>query len=273
MFPQLFRIGDFFLPTYGLLVALGFLTGLWTASRLAAKTGLDKEAVLNLGVYTALGGLLGAKLFLFLMDLDYYLQNPSEIFSLSTLQAGGIFFGGLVVALIVAFWYMRRKNLPGLATADAFAPGIAIGHALGRAGCFAAGCCWGVESHLPWAVTFTNTEAHRLFNVPLGIPLHPTQLYEAIAEAVIFVILYRRFLRPHQPGAVIGLYLVLYPGVRFLVEFVRAHDAMNPHFGPLVLEQWIALGLVALGVWLMTRRGGPAPKAPRKGSSRLSAAR
>ncbi len=273
MFPQLFHIGNFFLPTYGLLVALGFLTGVWTAARLAGKAGLDRESVLNLGVYTAIGGLLGAKLFMIAMDLDYYLRNPSEIFSLSTLQAGGIFFGGLIFALITAFWYMRRKNLPGLATADAFAPGIAIGHAFGRVGCFSAGCCWGAESHLPWAVTFTNTEAHRLFGVPLGIPLQPTQLYEAFAEAIIFVILYRQFFRAHRPGAIIGLYLVLYPSVRFLVEFVRAHDDMNPHFGPFVLEQWLALGLVALGVWLMTRQVQQSPTAPRKGNSRLSAAR
>jgi phosphatidylglycerol:prolipoprotein diacylglycerol transferase len=104
-------------------------------------------------------------------------------------------------------------------------------------------------------VTFTNPEAHQLVGVPLGIPLQPTQLYEALAEAVIFAILYRRFARPHRPGAIIGLYLVLYPSVRFLVEFMRAHDGLNPYFGPLVAEQWIALGLVALGVYLMRGAG------------------
>lgn len=258
MFPQLFHIGSFFQSTYGVLVALGFLTGLWVAARLGRRSGLDAEAVLNLGIYTGIAALVGAKLLLFVLDFQYYIQNPAEIFSLSTLRAGGIFYGGLICALVTAFLYMRRQKLPGLATADAFAPGIAVGHAIGRAGCFAAGCCWGVETHLPWAVTFTNPESNRLVGVPLGVPLHPTQLYEALAEAVIFVILYRRFLRPHRPGAIIGLYLALYSSARFLVEFVRDHDrATNAYYGPLVTEQWIALALVGLGIWLMARRAGP----------------
>ncbi len=261
MFPIVFRIGGFFLPGYGLLVSLAFLVALWMAGRLSRRAGLDTDTVLNLGVYTAIAAMLGAKLFMLLLDFDYYSRNLGEIFSLSTLLAGGVFYGGLIAALLTAFLYLRRSRLPGLATADVFAPAIALGHAIGRLGCFAAGCCWGAPSKLPWAVTFTNPEANRLVGVPLGIPLHPTQLYEAFAEAVIFVILYRRFARPHRPGAIIGLYLVLYPSVRFLVEFVRFHDNLNPHFGPLVAEQWVALGLLALGVCLMRR--GPKPRPAR----------
>jgi phosphatidylglycerol---prolipoprotein diacylglyceryl transferase len=253
MFPQVLRIGNFFLPTYGLLVALAFLAGLWMTSRLSRRAALPVDAVMNLGIYTAIAGMAGAKLMMILLDLRYYTSNPGEILSLATLQAGGIFYGGLVLALVTAFLYMRRKNLPGLATADVFAPGLALGHAIGRLGCFAAGCCWGVECRLPWAVTFTNPEAHRLVGVPLGIPLHPTQLYEAAGEALIFAVLYRRFHKPHRPGAIIGLYLVLYSAVRFFVEFVRAHDQANPYTGPFVAEQWIALALMALGVFLMRR--------------------
>jgi phosphatidylglycerol:prolipoprotein diacylglycerol transferase len=254
MFPEAFRIGSFFQSTYGVLVTLGFLAGVWMATRLGRKAGLETDTVLNLGIYVALAALLGAKLFMVVLDLGYYGRNPREIFTLETLRAGGIFYGGLIFALIAAFLYMRRKGLPGLATADVFAPGIALGHAIGRVGCFAAGCCWGVETHLPWAVTFTNPVANRLFGTPLDIPLHPTQLYLALAEAIIFVILYRRFRRPHRPGAVIGLYLVLSCSARFVVEFVRAHDAANPFLGPLVTQQWIALALVGIGVWLLRRR-------------------
>lgn len=254
MFPIIFRIGDFFLPTYGLLITLAFLTALWVAGRLSRRAGLDTDAVLNLGIYVAIAGMVGAKLLMILMDSDYYWRNPGELFSFATLRAGGIFYGGLILALITAFFYMRRSKLPGLATADVFAPAIALGHAIGRLGCFAAGCCWGAPSYLPWAVKFTNPDAHQMFGVPLDIPLHPTQLYESAAEAVIFAILYRRFRRPHRPGAIIGLYLVLYPAARLLVEFVRAHDEFNPHFGPLVLEQWIAVGLMGLGVFLLLGR-------------------
>jgi phosphatidylglycerol:prolipoprotein diacylglycerol transferase len=253
MLPNLIRIGNFFLPTYGLLVALGFMTALWMSARLGRAAGLNSEAVLNLGIYSGLAALLGAKALLIALDFRYYLQFPSELFSMATLRAGGIFYGGLVAALVTAFFYMRRKKLPGLVTADAFAPGLALGHSIGRLGCFAAGCCWGAPTHLPWAVTFSNPIAHERVGVPLGEPLHPTQLYESLAEAVIFLILYRRYARPHRPGAVIGLYLALYSSARFLIEFVRSHDLSNAYFGPLVTEQWIALALVALGIWLMAR--------------------
>lgn len=260
MFPELFHIGDFFLPTYGLMVTLGFLAGLWIASRLARQSGIPTEPVLNLGVYVALAGLIGARLLMFALDWRFYVENPSEIVSLSTLRAGGIFYGGLILALITAFLYLRKYKLPVLPTADCYAPGLALGHAFGRAGCFFAGCCWGAEHAGRWSVTFTDPQANRLVGVPLGVPLYPTQVYEALAEAAIFAILMLRFRQPHRPGAIIGLYLTLYSTARFLVEFIRYHDPQsNAALGPLVLEQWIALGLAALGVWLMTRSGRPVP--------------
>ena len=123
---------------------------------------------------------------------------------------------------------MRKTKLPPLQTADVFAPGIALGHGIGRLGCFSAGCCWGVECHLPWAVTFTNPAAQRLVGVPLNVPLHPTQLYEAFAEFLIFAILYWRIRKPHAPGEVIGLYLLLYSTVRFVVEFFRVARTGQP---------------------------------------------
>ena len=255
MLPKLIGSGDFFLPTYGVLVALAFLTALWLSARLARRSGLNPDEVTNLGVYCALAGLAGAKLLMLVFEWRDYVRNPGEIFSLATLRAGGVFHGGLIVALVVAFLYMRRKNLPGLKTADAFAPGLALGHAIGRLGCFSAGCCWGAACDRPWAVTFTNPDAHELVGVPLDVPLHPTQLYEAGAEAIIFAVLYHRFARPHRDGAILGLYLILYGVARFLVEFVRAHQQPNPFGGPLSSTQWLALGLLVLGVYLWWFRG------------------
>lgn len=251
MFPKVFSHGEFFLPTYGLLVSAGFLLGLWIAARLARRVLLDPETVTNLGIYAALAGLAGAKFLLLAEDFNYYRRNPGEIFSLSTLQAGGVFYGGLLAALATSIWYLRRKKLPGMAAADVFAPGVALGHALGRIGCFAAGCCWGVECRRPWAVTFTNPDASALVGVPLGVPLHPTQLYEAAAEALIFALLYWRFHKPHREGSIIGLYLVLYPAVRFGVEFLRAHEQGNPFGGPLTAAQWITLALLGAGFWAL----------------------
>lgn len=256
MLPQLVRIGDFFIPTYGVLVALGFLLGLWIASRLARMRGLDPERIVNLGVYCALAGIAGAKALMIALEWDYYRARPGEIFSLSTLQAGGVFQGGLLLALLVGWLYLRGHRMPFLETADILAPGIAGGHAVGRLGCFAAGCCWGTSCTLPWAVTFTNPEAARLFGTPLHVPLHPAQLYEAAAEAGIFVILWRRFPHATRPGSVIGLYLLLYSAARFLIEFVRAHDQPNPFGGPLSAAQWIAVALAALGLRLVLRAPG-----------------
>jgi len=266
MHPQLIRIGDFFLPTYGALVALGFVLALWVASKLAHRGGIDPDKVVGLGVYCALAGIIGAKLLMFVFDLDYYWNHPGEMFSLNTLQSGGVFQGGLVLALITAYVYMRNKGLPVLATADAFAPGVALGHAIGRMGCFSAGCCWGIECHRPWAITFTNPMAGEMFGTPLNIPLHPTQLYEAAGEFIIFAWLYRFYFRERRQGTVIGLYLMLYSLLRFIVEFLRAHDHPNPFGGPFSTTQWLSIGLAALGLWLFYRR--KAAPAHGKGAAR-----
>lgn len=256
MYPEIFHVG--FLHTYGFLVALAFLAGLWMASRLARRANLNPEDVTNLGVYCALAAITGAKLMMFIVDYRYYLDNPREILSWSSLQAGGVFYGGLIAALAIAWWYMRRTKLPALLTADIFAPGIALGHGIGRLGCFSAGCCWGIECRRPWAVTFSDPNSQ----TPLGRPLHPTQLYEAFAEFAIFAFLYWRIGRPHRTGTIIGLYLVLYSTARFIVEFFRAHEQGNLFNGPLDTSQWISLVLIGLGAWLASRGanfGMPAP--------------
>jgi phosphatidylglycerol---prolipoprotein diacylglyceryl transferase len=248
MLPKLFTIGSFSIPTYGVLVALGFLAGLAVTLRLAKRAGLPTEPMTNLAIYCALGGIVGAKLFMFLFDWQYYAQNPREIFSLATLQAAGVFHGGFIVALIVAAAYIRHLQLPPLQTIDCFAPGIALGHAIGRLGCFAAGCCWGRQCDLPWAVQFHTDEAAP---VPLNVPLHPAQLYESAANLVIFGILYRLWYRSTRPGQIFGLYLVLYGVARFTVEFFRNHE-QSLVMG-LSLTQWISMALLMLGAGILIR--------------------
>lgn len=249
MFPKLISIGSFFLPTYGVLVALGFLAGLWIAVRLARRSGLAGELVTNLAVYCALAGLLGAKILMIIFDWNDPQKPP--IFSLATLQAAGVWQGGLVLAIVVAIFYIRHNRLPLLPTFDAFAPGIALGHAIGRIGCFAAGCCWGNQCDLPWAVTFRNPQANELTGVPLGVPLHPSQIYEMLTELGVFAFLYWRFGRAHAPGRIIGMYLVLSSVARFLIEFTRYHE-QGLHLG-LSLTQWISIPLAVAGVALLVR--------------------
>lgn len=256
MFPKLINFGDFFLPTYGVLVALAFLVGLFVTTRLGERAGLNKEKIVNLVVYCALAGLLGAKLLMFVFDWDHFRNDPADMFSLNTLRAAGVFQGGLVLAVITAFFYVRRNAMPWLKTFDVFAPGIAIGHAIGRLGCFAAGCCWGKECDLPWAVTFTNPDAHDLTGVPLHVRLHPSQLYELGTEALLFAFLYWRIGRSHKPGTIIGLYMVLSSVARFFIEFTRNHEQALPFGLPLSITQWIAIAIALAGgaLLLMTRQ-------------------
>jgi len=255
MLPKLIAYDSWVLPTYGVLVATGFVLGVLLSVHLAARAGLDRQKVYNLGIYVALGAMLGAKLFLVVQDWSYYREQPGQIFSMATLQSGGIYFGGLLTALAVGYWYTRRSGLPFLKTADAFAPGIALGFGIGRLGCFSAGCCWGEPTTLPWAVTFTDPYAHEIVGVPLGIALHPTQLYESAAGLAIFAFLYLRYPRRRFEGQILGWYLLLYPAARLLIEFFRHHSTEALFWRNTVSDaQVISLALMAVGAWLLWLR-------------------
>lgn len=255
MYPQVFTIGSFPIPTYGLLVAVGFLVGLFVTGRLARLIGLNSDHVGNFAVYVFLAAIFGAKGFMILTNADYYFSRPTRIFSLSALQAGGVFYGGLLTALVVAFWLTRKYSLPCLVTADVFAPGLAIGHGIGRLGCFAAGCCWGKESSLPWATRFIDPLANQFVGVPLNVSLHPTQLYESFGTLVVGFFLLWLFLKPHIEGTIIGWYLVLYSVFRFGVEFLRdPSEHVFPGGGLLSATQWTALGLILAGVFVLLSR-------------------
>jgi phosphatidylglycerol:prolipoprotein diacylglycerol transferase len=265
MFPKLFQFGDFYLPTYGVMVAIAFLVGLWVTLKLARRVGMNPELVTNLVVYSALSGMLGAKLLMIVFDWDHFSKNPGDIFSLSTLQAAGVYQGGLILAILTAFVYLRRQKMAPLPTFDVFAPGIALGHGIGRLGCFAAGCCWGDRCDLPWAVTFRNPDANALTGVPLYESLHPSQLYELGTEALLFTFLWWRFGKPHRSGTIIGQYLVLSSAARFLIEFTRHHEQALPFGLPLSITQWIAIGLFLAGaalLWMPRTSSAPAVPSP-----------
>jgi phosphatidylglycerol:prolipoprotein diacylglycerol transferase len=189
MYPRLLHFGNFSLYTYGVLVALALVVGLIITTRLAKRSGLDPDDTWNLGIYTVLCALLGAKVFLLVTEWNYFKVHPRDIFSFSTLQSGGVWFGGIIGGLLMAFFYMRRRHMPALKTCDVFAPGLALGHSIGRLGCFAAGCCYGKPTDLPWGVTFNNPLAYELVKTPLGVHLHPTQLYESGFEVLNFIFL------------------------------------------------------------------------------------
>jgi phosphatidylglycerol:prolipoprotein diacylglycerol transferase len=252
VFPRLFQIGNFYLPTYGVLVASGVLLGLWISVRNSEKQGINGDDAWNLGIFMVLGGILGAKILYIINDWSSYAHNWREVFSLNTLQAGGVFSGGLIAALAVGAWYMRNHRMPPLRTMDAFAPGLAFGHVLGRFGCFSAGCCYGKPTDHFWGVTFTNPLASLVSQTPLGVRLEPTQLIEAAAEFINFVFLMWLLKRKKFDGQVFAAFIMLYGVERFLIEFLRGDEGRGVVFGGLMSgTQLIAICLVIAGglVW------------------------
>jgi phosphatidylglycerol:prolipoprotein diacylglycerol transferase len=253
MHPILVDFGFFAVPTYGFLLAVGLLLGLWTAERRAASVGLPKEKVSKLALWVVLWGLLGGKVLLVLTDPSY-LRSLDGLLGL--LRAGGVFYGGLVGALVAAVVLLRRLQLPFYPVADAMAPSIALGHFFGRLGCFAAGCCYGASCQKPWAVVFRDPQAAAISGTPLGVPLHPTQLYEAAFNLANYLFLAWFFRRQQDRlgGQVLGAYLVNYGVARFFIEFFRGDADRGFVLGGLLsTSQAIALGMIPLGVWLLLR--------------------
>jgi phosphatidylglycerol:prolipoprotein diacylglycerol transferase len=272
MYPRLLELPD--LPllgaatiyTYGVLLAAAYLVGLKLAMVRARARGLDQTRVLDLGIYIIISALVGAKLLLLITDLDTYTSNPRELVSLA--RSGGVFYGGLILAVVVALLYIRRIGLPLWTTCDVFAPGIALGHVVGRLGCFFAGCCFGKPTDLPWGITFTDPFAAANVGTPLNVPLHPTQLYEAGAEGLILILLLATETRGRRfPGRTFWLYMLLYAISRYVIEMYRGDLGRGTVFEIFSTSQFISLLLVPLSIAMLLylRRGNePEPKQARQ---------
>ncbi|MBI1764124.1 MAG: prolipoprotein diacylglyceryl transferase [Acidobacteria bacterium] len=264
MFPDLFKLPftNFTLNSYGLLLAIAFITGLFVMSRLAKRDGLPQERVYDLGLWVLASSLIGSKLLMIITEWDvYYRDHPGQIFSLDFFRSGGVFYGGFIAAIIASVVAMRLYKLPWWRTADAFAPGIAIGQAIGRLGCYSAGCCWGVPTTSALGVQFKE-RGHEITGVPtivahltdpvqrelwsnkLGgllapLKLHPVQLYETGATFVIFLVLLAVTGRRRFHGQVMLAYAMLYAVVRFTIEHWR--DDPRGEVWNLSTSQFIAI--------------------------------
>src|SRR3954453_5587330 len=271
MHPKLFELpwsvgslGPITVYTHGGLPALACLFGLKLAMVRAKARGLDANRVLDLGIYIIISALIGAKLLLLITDFRTFTANPRELLTLA--RSGGVFYGGLILAVAVALLYIRKVGLPLWTTTDVFAPGIALGHVVGRFGCLFAGCCYGKPTTLRWGITFTDPFAAANVGTPLGVPLHPTQIYEAAAEALILAILLwtERKGRPY-PGRTFWLYMLLYAISRFVIEFFRGDE--RGAVGMFSTSQFISILLAPLAVVMLVylaRRTTPEPKRARK---------
>jgi len=243
MYPEIFRIGSFPINTYGVFLALAFLCAILITVKLAARDGLPREKIYDLCLWMLLCSLVGSKILMLFTEPEYR-DHPLQLLSLDFLRSGGVFYGGLIGAIVSGYLLMRRYKLPWWKTADACAPGIAIGNFFGRQGCFAAGCCWGKPTTLPWGVKFTEL-GHEITGVPLDVRLHPTQLYESFAMLLVFFFLF--WLHKHRRfnGQVILFYALLYSVIRFAIEFWR-DDPRGDLFGLTTLTGLSTSQLISL---------------------------
>lgn len=287
MFPDLFKIPhtNFAFPTYGSLIALSFVVGYLVIARLAARDGLDKQKVYGLSMWVLAASFIGSKVLMVITEWDSF--DLRLVFTLDFIRSYGVFYGGFIAAVMTSVIVMRKYQLPWWRTADAFAPGIAIGQAIGRLGCFSAGCCWGKPTAAWCGVHFTdrgrevttvptkvehlldpiqqNVWAERLGGLDAPIKLHPTQLYEAGATLLIFIVLLVMYRRRRFQGQIILAYAILYAAARFTIEFWR--DDLRGEILDLSTSQFIAIilfiGAFAAFVYRIRQSGTGQP--PRGG--------
>jgi len=256
------------IPTYGVLVASGFLVAMTLAARGAERAGLNREKVLDLSFGILLAAMAGSRILFIIVNWDEYAHDLPGIFAFW--KGGLVFYGGFIGAVVFSLWYMRRHEMPFLQYADVMAPTVAIGQALGRLGCFAAGCCWGgaCDVHYPFAARFppeslayqSQVATHIVTaGAPGTIPIHPTQLYESLGCALIFLFLTLWRGRKRFHGEMLALYLMLYAPLRATVEMFRGDEERGRVFnflGGWARHAWwnlstselISIGIFAAGV-------------------------
>lgn len=242
-----------FLPSYGIIFAIGALIAWWWFIARARTLELPQEPVFNLAFYTLLAGLFGAKLTLIVLDFPYYLAHPAEI--LGTIRSAGVLMGGVLAGAVTFIFYARKHGLPILVLADAIVAPLSLAQGIGRLGCFAAGCCFGVPSGAWCAIPFTSEAAHEQTGVALGIPLLPVQLFEFgfdVALALFLTVMWRR--RPRPAGTVAWLYFVVYGLGRGAIELWRGDAVRGLWFGGAVsTSQLFSVVSIVVGAFLLIR--------------------
>lgn len=257
--PIAFQAGPFTITWYGVMVALAFSVGLWTASRRGLSQGFAAEKILDLGPWLIVGTILGART---LYVLSYWNEEfaAGPIWEVFKVWRGGlVYYGGLIGATAAGVLYARLKRLPLWKLADVIAPSIALGYVFGRIGCLMNGCCYGRECHLPWAITFP-PGSHP---APPGVPLHPTQVYDSLLNLGFYVFLAWLYRRKKFDGQIFAAYLVGYALLRSFVEFFRGDYPVHYLGGWATPAQVVSFGILALGLMLfrlLPRRTEPYPR-------------
>ena len=245
-----FRLGDFTIYSYGVLVAMGFLAGLWTASRRGLRSGLPAEKILDAGPWLIIGAIAGSR-FLYVIS-NWQEFAGKSFFSIFNIRQGGlVFYGGLIGATLATIGYLLWKKLPILKFADVLAPSIALGAFFGRLGCFMNGCCYGRACDLPWAVHFpADSDAG-------SAPRHPTQLYDSFLNLALYGGLVWLYRRKRFDGQVFATHLVCYALLRSFVEMFRGDYERSKYLlgGWVTPGQFVSVGIFAVGLFLLWRLG------------------
>lgn len=244
MHPVLCEIGPLTIYTYGVFVASGFILGIGLALRQAQREGYDPQTILDTVFYIIVAGIIGSRLFYIGQNLAFYKGSPLSIFMIW--EGGLVFHGGLLCAIPVGWILIRRNKLSFWGLFDLLAPSLAIGQALGRIGCFYAGCCYGLPAQLPWSVTFNDPKSL----ASQGDPLHPTQLYAAAANSIIFLILVFFRKRTRFSGQLSCIYLGLHAVFRVVIERFRGDLRLLLFNQTVSLTQVLSALLLLLAIFL-----------------------
>ncbi len=215
VYPILFRIGSLNIYAYGFFIAIGFILGFMFAIRKSRQESIPDEKIVDLLFLILISSMVGSRLLFVLVHLEDFRSDPLQIFRVW--EGGLVFYGGLLLAVVVSLGYLKWSRLPVWKVADILSPAIALGLFFGRIGCFFAGCCYGKETALPWGITFTDLNSLARLNVSL----HPTQIYEAVGGLLLFLFLGWKGKRKAFDGQIFFLFLLLYSALRFGIEFLR----------------------------------------------------
>jgi phosphatidylglycerol:prolipoprotein diacylglycerol transferase len=251
MHPIIFSIGKLTIFSYGLFVALAFFTAityLLNQIKKSKEKVLSQDELYSLFIYIIVSGIIGARLLFVFSNPQDFVLDPMSIFKLW--EGGLTYYGGFISAAIFVLAYVRVKKISILTLGDFFAPALVLGHAIGRIGCFFAGCCYGKETNVAWSVVFRDKNSLAV----LGVHLHPTQLYESLGNFLIFFLLYFYSKKEHKKGFFVSFYFISYAVLRFVVEFFRGDPDRGRQYFSLSVSQILSLILFIIGVSIICKK-------------------
>ncbi len=245
MFPILFRLGQFNLYAYGLLLFLSFLFGIKLTAQRTKRFGVREEVVSNLALYILVGSVIGSRLLYVLLHWDEFKNDLVGIFAFWRGGLGGLmFFGGLIGGLLLGIYYVKKKDLPLRKMLDASTPALCLGEFLTRIGCFLNGCCFGKPTNSCLGVRFPKTSPAGIFE-----KVHPTQLYSSLFGLILFFFALFLERKKRKDGSLFAIILTLYAAFRFFIDFLRYYE----NFANFLTNQIISLFFFLLGIILLIR--------------------